>query len=53
MSSDNREPLVETSLQVLCVCLENDVETVKVGDQDEDETVSLEVSLSQTGDSHE
>ena len=39
MMSDTREPLVEVALQVLCVCLENDVETYTT-DDDQEETVS-------------
>lgn len=39
MSSDSREPLVEVCLQVLCVCLENDVSLFKPeeGEDDDDE----------------
>lgn len=34
VSADSREPLVEVALQVLCVCLENDVEFGRQEDSD-------------------
>ena len=46
MMSDTREPLVEVALQVLCVCLENDVETYTT-DDDHDNNIA-----SRTGKTH-
>ena len=41
MMSDTREPLVEVALQVLCVCLENDVETYTTDDDQEETVITL------------
>ena len=44
MMSDSREPLVEVALQVMCVCLENDLESGdKSPEDDQEPTVSVNV----------
>lgn len=51
MTADSREPLVEVALQVLCVCLENDIDFGR-GDKreesDAEETVTFGIGVCET-----